>query len=82
MITRTSYKSLQLKTRYTYIAVVMLLCPVLFQVEAGSTVGVWGLGAIGLAVIMGCKKVGASRIIGVDINPEKFSVGKLANGRS
>ncbi|XP_028402251.1 LOW QUALITY PROTEIN: alcohol dehydrogenase class-3-like [Dendronephthya gigantea] len=46
------------------------------KVEPGSTVGVWGLGAIGLAVIMGCKMIGASRIIGVDINPEKFSIGK------
>ncbi|CAB3999494.1 alcohol dehydrogenase class-3, partial [Paramuricea clavata] len=46
------------------------------KVEPGSTVGVWGLGAIGLAVIMGCKMVGASRIIGVDINPEKFAIGK------
>ena len=47
------------------------------QVEPGSTVAVWGLGAIGLAVIMGCKMVGASRIIGVDINPEKFPIGML-----
>ena len=46
------------------------------KVEPGSTVGVWGLGAIGLAVVMGCKMVGASRIIGVDINPEKFPLGK------
>lgn len=37
--------------------------------------GVWGLGAVGLAVVMGCKVAGASRIIGVDINPEKFSLG-------
>ena len=44
--------------------------------EPGSTVAVWGLGAIGLAVVMGCKMVGASRIIGVDINPEKFPLGK------
>lgn len=41
------------------------------KVEAGSTVAVWGLGAVGLAVIMGCKELGASRIIGVDINPDK-----------
>jgi UDP-N-acetyl-D-mannosaminuronate dehydrogenase len=37
---------------------------------------VWGLGAIGLAVIMGCKMIGATRIIGVDINPEKFAIGR------
>lgn len=34
------------------------------------------LGAVGLAVIMGCKAAGASRIIGIDINPSKFDVAK------
>ncbi|ESO89065.1 hypothetical protein LOTGIDRAFT_228995 [Lottia gigantea] len=43
-------------------------------VESGSTCAVWGLGAVGLAVIMGCKKAGATRIIGVDINSAKFKV--------
>jgi len=46
-------------------------------VEPGSTTAVWGLGAVGLAVAMGCKAAGASRIIGVDINPDKFPIGKL-----
>ncbi|XP_063413745.1 alcohol dehydrogenase class-3-like [Mytilus trossulus] len=46
------------------------------KVEAGSTCAVWGLGPIGLSAVMGCKKAGASRIIGVDINPEKFELGK------
>ena len=41
------------------------------KVEAGSTVAVFGLGGIGLNVIQGARLVGASRIIGVDINPEK-----------
>ncbi|XP_033729385.1 alcohol dehydrogenase class-3-like [Pecten maximus] len=45
-------------------------------VEKGSTCAVWGLGAVGLAVMMGCKRAGASRIIGIDINPEKFELGK------
>ena len=45
------------------------------KVEAGSTVAVWGCGAVGLAVIMGCKDVGAARIIAVDINPDKWPVG-------
>jgi len=45
-------------------------------VEAGSTCAVWGLGAVGLAVIMGCKVAGASRIIGIDINPDKFDTAK------
>lgn len=44
-------------------------------VEAGSTCAVWGLGAVGLAAIMGCKSAGASKIIGVDINPDKFEIG-------
>lgn len=40
--------------------------------EPGSTCAVFGLGGVGLAVIMGCKVAGASRIIGVDINKDKF----------
>lgn len=46
------------------------------KVEAGSTVGVWGLGCVGLAAIMGCKQAGAKRIIAVDINPAKFELAK------
>jgi len=46
------------------------------KVEPGSNVAIWGLGAVGLAVAMGAKAAGASRIIGVDINPDKFEVGK------
>jgi len=46
------------------------------RVEPGSTVAIWGLGAVGLAVAMGCKEAGASRIIGVDINPDKFEFAK------
>ena len=42
------------------------------KVEVGSTVAVFGLGAVGLAVIQGAKMAGASRIIAVDINPGKF----------
>ncbi|GLD92990.1 hypothetical protein PINS_up001582 [Pythium insidiosum] len=44
------------------------------KVEKGSTVAVFGIGAVGLAVIMGAKAVGARRIIAVDINPKKFPV--------
>lgn len=33
------------------------------------------IGAVGLAVAMGCQQAGASRIIGVDINPDKFEFG-------
>ncbi|KAK6130679.1 hypothetical protein DH2020_035581 [Rehmannia glutinosa] len=46
------------------------------QVEEGSTVAIFGLGAVGLAVAEGARLQGASRIIGVDINPEKFEIGK------
>lgn len=49
----------------------------MIQVETGSTVAVWGLGAVGLAVIMGCKELGASRIIAIDINPDKWPMGML-----
>ncbi|KAF4533139.1 hypothetical protein B566_EDAN007950 [Ephemera danica] len=42
------------------------------KVEPDSTCAVWGLGAVGLAVGMGCKAAGASKIIGVDVNPAKF----------
>lgn len=45
---------------------------VLQQVEPGSTCAIFGLGAVGLAVALGCKKAGASRVIGIDINPDKF----------
>ncbi len=41
------------------------------KVEPGSTVAVFGLGGIGLNVIQGAKMVGASRIIGIDINESK-----------
>ncbi|KXG36719.1 hypothetical protein SORBI_3002G379200 [Sorghum bicolor] len=45
-------------------------------VEPGSTVAVFGLGAVGLAVAQGAKMRGAKRIIGVDVNPDKFEIGK------
>jgi S-(hydroxymethyl)glutathione dehydrogenase/alcohol dehydrogenase len=41
------------------------------KVEPGSNVIVFGLGGIGLSVIQAAKMVGASKIIGVDINPDK-----------
>ena len=51
---------------------------VVFQakVEKGSTVAVFGLGGIGLNVVQGSKMAGASRVIGIDINPERESLGK------
>lgn len=46
------------------------------KVEEGSKVAVFGLGAVGLAVIMGAKAAGAKQIIAVDINPRKFDIAK------
>ena len=46
------------------------------KVEPGSTVAVFGLGGIGLNVIQGAKMVGATRIIGVDLNPAKVELAK------
>jgi len=46
------------------------------KVEPGSTVAVFGLGAVGLAVVQGAKMAGASRIIGVDLNNRKSQIGK------
>ncbi|XP_042452248.1 alcohol dehydrogenase-like 4 [Zingiber officinale] len=46
------------------------------QVTSGSTVAVFGLGAVGLAVAEGARYRKASQIIGVDINPDKFVLGK------
>ena len=45
--------------------------------EPGSTCAVFGLGAVGLAAVMGCKAAGAKRIIAVDINPDKFEKAKV-----
>lgn len=44
------------------------------KVEPGSTVAVFGLGGIGLNVIQGAKMVGASKIIGIDINESKVEL--------
>ncbi|KDP43055.1 hypothetical protein JCGZ_25241 [Jatropha curcas] len=42
----------------------------------GSTVAIFGLGAVGLAAAEGARVSGASRIIGVDVNPNKFEQAK------
>nr|XP_046267853.1 alcohol dehydrogenase 1-like [Scatophagus argus] len=47
------------------------------KVEPDSTCAVFGLGAVGLAAVMGCKAAGAKRIIAVDINPDKFEKAKV-----
>jgi S-(hydroxymethyl)glutathione dehydrogenase/alcohol dehydrogenase len=44
------------------------------KVEAGASVAVFGLGGIGLAVVQGAVMAGAGRIVGVDTNPDKFTM--------
>ena len=46
------------------------------RVEPGSNVVVFGLGGIGLNVVQGARLVGADMIIGVDLNPERESLGE------
>ncbi|XP_048797202.1 alcohol dehydrogenase 1-like isoform X2 [Lagopus muta] len=46
------------------------------KVKPGSTCAVFGLGGVGLSVVMGCKAAGASRIIAIDINEDKFARAK------
>ncbi|QMV13662.1 S-(hydroxymethyl)glutathione dehydrogenase/class III alcohol dehydrogenase [Vibrio spartinae] len=44
------------------------------KVQKGDTVAIFGLGGIGLSAIIGARMVGASRIIGIDINEKKFEL--------
>ncbi|XP_054813105.1 8-hydroxygeraniol oxidoreductase-like isoform X2 [Prosopis cineraria] len=46
------------------------------QVRSGSTVAVFGLGAVGLGAISGAKMMGATKIIGIDINEKKKERGE------
>ena len=46
------------------------------EVKPGSTAAVWGLGAVGLAVIQAAKLQGASKIYAIDNNPSKFEAAK------
>lgn len=46
------------------------------QVKPGSTVIVYGLGGVGLNVVQGAKLAGATRIVGVDLNPDREEVGR------
>ncbi len=46
------------------------------KVERGASVAVFGLGGIGLSVIQGAVMAGAGRIIGVDLNPDKFGMAR------
>lgn len=44
------------------------------DVEKDSTVAVFGLGAVGLAIVQAAKARGASRIFAIDINESKFEL--------
>ncbi|KAJ1985204.1 hypothetical protein H4R34_000163 [Dimargaris verticillata] len=46
------------------------------NVEKGASVAIFGLGGIGLAAVQGAVAAGASRIIGIDINPKKFELAR------
>ena len=46
------------------------------KVEPFSSVAVFGLGAVGMAVIQAAKAVGANAIVGIDVNPKKFDLAK------
>uniref|UniRef100_A0A8C6TF42 Zgc:77938 n=1 Tax=Neogobius melanostomus TaxID=47308 RepID=A0A8C6TF42_9GOBI len=42
------------------------------KVRSGSSCAVFGLGAVGLSAVMGCKAAGATTIIAIDKNTRKF----------
>src|SRR6185295_2244124 len=46
------------------------------KVHPGATVAVFGLGGIGLSVVQGAAMSGAARIIGIDMNPKKFTMAR------
>jgi S-(hydroxymethyl)glutathione dehydrogenase/alcohol dehydrogenase len=46
------------------------------KVEPGANVAVFGLGGIGLNVIQGARMVGADKIIGIDLNPQREAIGR------
>ncbi len=46
------------------------------KVRPGASVAVFGLGGIGLSVIQGAVMAKAGRIIGIDLNPEKFDMAR------
>ena len=48
------------------------------EVEAGSTVAVFGAGMVGLGVVLGAKLRGAGRIAVVDTSPQRLELAKLA----
>ncbi|RDX62454.1 Alcohol dehydrogenase 1, partial [Mucuna pruriens] len=48
------------------------------KTKKGSTVTIFGLGAVGLATGEGERIADASRIIGIDLNPKRFEEGGIS----
>ncbi|OGI64887.1 MAG: alcohol dehydrogenase [Candidatus Muproteobacteria bacterium RBG_16_60_9] len=46
------------------------------QVRAGATVGIVGLGGVGLAALLGAIAAGASRLVGIDLLDSKLALAK------
>jgi S-(hydroxymethyl)glutathione dehydrogenase/alcohol dehydrogenase len=46
------------------------------KVEPGTTVAIFGLGAVGLGAIQGAVEAKAAKIVAVDTNPKKFELAK------
>lgn len=46
------------------------------RVSAGSTTAIVGLGGVGLAALLGARAAGASRIVAVDLSPEKLALAR------
>lgn len=46
------------------------------KVRAGSTAVVIGLGGVGLAALLGARAAGASKIVAVDLSPDKLALAK------
>jgi alcohol dehydrogenase len=46
------------------------------RLHAGATAAIIGLGGVGLAAVMGAHAAGASRIIAVDLSPEKLALAR------
>lgn len=44
------------------------------KVGAGETIAIFGVGGVGLSAVMAARLVGASRIIAVDVNPERLKL--------
>lgn len=46
------------------------------KIQPNSTVGVWGLGGVGMAAVIGAKTAGARQIVGIDLSDERLENSK------